>query len=68
MLFASRRELDRYATLESHRFRSLWDSHLGRFMNDVYNLKRIHSSLGDLTPREFESQRQTAVRLGTTPT
>jgi putative transposase len=29
---------------------------LGRFLNDVYNRKRIHSSLGYLTPAEFESE------------
>ena len=29
---------------------------LGRFLGDVYNRKRIHSSLGYLTPSEFEQQ------------
>jgi len=29
---------------------------IGRFLEDVYMYKRIHSSLGYLTPVEFESQ------------
>jgi putative transposase len=29
---------------------------LGRCLDDVYNRKRIHSSLGSLTPAEFEGQ------------
>ncbi len=29
---------------------------LGRLLDDVYNRKRIHSSLGFLTPSEFEQQ------------
>lgn len=29
---------------------------IARFLDDVYNLKRIHTSLGYLTPTEFEEQ------------
>lgn len=42
-------------------YQDFGDAHrqLGRFLDDVYNYnrKRIHSSLGYLTPREFEQQR-----------
>jgi transposase InsO family protein len=38
-------------------YRDFSDAHrqLGRFIDQVYNTKRIHSSLGYLTPSEFEA-------------
>jgi transposase InsO family protein len=37
---------------------------MGRFLEDVYNTKRIHSSLGYLTPSEFEQQWMEKRRIG----
>ena len=39
---------------------------IGRFLDDVYMRKRIHSSLGYLTPVEFESQWSAQQTAGTT--
>ena len=40
---------------ECHDFADAYGQ-LGRFLDEVYNRTRVHSSLGYLTPAEFEQQ------------
>jgi putative transposase len=44
--------------VELSEYQDYWDAYrqIGQFLDDVYMFKRIHSSLGYLTPVEFESQ------------
>jgi putative transposase len=51
-------------------YRDFADAHrqIMRFLDDVYNVKRIHSSLGYLTPREFEEHWRSARTEHTTTT
>lgn len=46
------------AEVDLSEYQDYWDAYrqIGQFLEDIYMQKRIHSSLGYLTPVEFESQ------------
>ena len=44
--------------VELSEYQDYWDAHrqIGQFLEDVYMQTRVHSSLGYLTPVEYENQ------------
>jgi transposase InsO family protein len=53
--------------LQDYRTCAQAETNIGHFIDDVYNTKRLRSSLGYLPPAEFEATYHTAEKEATTP-
>jgi len=50
-------------------YQNIWEAkkNLFRFIEDVYNAKKLHSWLGYVPPNEFEEQLKSTERIQTAP-